>query len=285
MGLAASGGAPGPTPACGIVWRMPSRADRPSDGVPWWQTPLGLRRCPGPRARGRGAARRARSRTRVSGALSDVGRDADGTDPWTDPIGLEPVKGGFLVGRIPDCAAAPITRISRLGPGQQADLGRDRAAHGVARVHRGGRAERLPGGHPLREAGRRHPRPARREPAADGRRRRPVRGRRPRSGQGHHLLRGRLPHVQPERLPGGRRVQGGRAAAPTSCPTASAATTTPADAWRLAGLAQSWLRPRSTTPWRRRSTSAASMPLPCHALATRASTRHASPPVTSAPSA
>ena len=49
---------------------------------------------------------------RVGGALSDVGRDEDGTDPWTDPVGLEPVAGGLLVGRLPDCAAAPVTRIT-----------------------------------------------------------------------------------------------------------------------------------------------------------------------------
>jgi len=90
---------------------MPSRADRPSDGVPWWQTRSG--------SIGALVAAlvvlgllAALLGSRVSGALSDVGRDADGTDPWTDPVGLEPVKGGFLVGRVPDCAAAPITRIS-----------------------------------------------------------------------------------------------------------------------------------------------------------------------------
>ena len=77
----------------------------------------------------------------------------------------------FVVGRVPDCAAAPVTRITHLGPGQQADLGRGRPAHRPARLHRGRRAERLPGGHAVREAGRRRRRPARREPAAAGRRR------------------------------------------------------------------------------------------------------------------
>jgi hypothetical protein len=90
---------------------MSSRADRPSDGVRWWQT----------RSGSVGALvlalvvvglLAALLAARVSGALSDVGRDADGTDPWIDPIGLEPVKGGFLVGRVPDCASAPITRIT-----------------------------------------------------------------------------------------------------------------------------------------------------------------------------
>ena len=77
------------------------------------------------------------------------------------------------------------------------------------------------------------------------------------------------------------------AAGPTSCRTASAATTRRADARPPRGRSaqRAWDRPRSTTPWRRRSTSAASMPPPCHALATRASSSHASPPVTSAPSA
>jgi hypothetical protein len=90
---------------------MPPRVDHPPERVPWWQT----------RSGSIGALivtlvllalLALLLADRVGGALSEVGRDEDGTDPWTDPIGLEPVAGGLLVGRIPDCAAAPVTRIT-----------------------------------------------------------------------------------------------------------------------------------------------------------------------------
>ena len=41
VGLAASGGAPGPTTGVWDRWRMQPSADRPSDGVRWWQTRSG----------------------------------------------------------------------------------------------------------------------------------------------------------------------------------------------------------------------------------------------------
>ena len=46
----------------------------------------------------------------VSDVLPDVGKDKQGEDPWTDPVGVEKV-GGFQVVHIPDCAAAPVVRI------------------------------------------------------------------------------------------------------------------------------------------------------------------------------
>lgn len=49
---------------------------------------------------------------RVSGVLSDVGRDEGGTDPWSDSLGVEPVAGGYLVAHVPDCGTAPIVRIA-----------------------------------------------------------------------------------------------------------------------------------------------------------------------------
>ena len=52
-----------------------------------------------------------------------------------------------------------------------------------------------------------------------------------------------------------------------------------------AQLTQSWPRPRSVTPWRRRSISAGSRPWPCQAAATSDSTSQASPTVTREPSA
>ena len=47
----------------------------------------------------------------VSDVLPDVGKDKQGEDPWTDPVGVEKV-GGFQVVHIPDCAAAPVVRIA-----------------------------------------------------------------------------------------------------------------------------------------------------------------------------
>jgi hypothetical protein len=47
----------------------------------------------------------------VSEALPEVGRDARGEDPWTDPIGLEKA-GAFAIAHLPDCAAGPIVRIA-----------------------------------------------------------------------------------------------------------------------------------------------------------------------------
>ena len=46
----------------------------------------------------------------VSAVLPDVGKDEQGADPWTDPVGVEKIA-GFQVVRIPDCAAAPVVRI------------------------------------------------------------------------------------------------------------------------------------------------------------------------------
>ena len=51
----------------------------------------------------------------VSHALPEVGKDAQGDDPWTDPVGVELVN-GFQVAHIPDCAAGPVVRISLLDP-------------------------------------------------------------------------------------------------------------------------------------------------------------------------
>jgi hypothetical protein len=47
----------------------------------------------------------------VNDVLPDVGKDKQGEDPWTDPVGVEKV-GGFQVVHIPDCAAAPVVRIA-----------------------------------------------------------------------------------------------------------------------------------------------------------------------------
>lgn len=46
----------------------------------------------------------------VKDVLPEVGRDAQGDDPWTDPVGVE-AAGPFQVVHIPDCAAGPVTRI------------------------------------------------------------------------------------------------------------------------------------------------------------------------------
>lgn len=46
----------------------------------------------------------------VSEVLPDIGKDEQGEDPWTDPVGVEKVA-GFQVVHIPDCAAAPVVRI------------------------------------------------------------------------------------------------------------------------------------------------------------------------------
>ena len=47
----------------------------------------------------------------VATVLPDVGKDKQGEDPWTDPVGVEKV-GRFQVVHIPDCAAAPVVRIA-----------------------------------------------------------------------------------------------------------------------------------------------------------------------------
>src|SRR3954471_1926729 len=47
----------------------------------------------------------------VTSVLPDVGKDKQGDDPWSDPVGVEKV-GGFQVVHIPDCAAAPVVRIA-----------------------------------------------------------------------------------------------------------------------------------------------------------------------------
>jgi hypothetical protein len=48
---------------------------------------------------------------RLRGSLSDVGRDRAGLDPWTDPVGIEKTKSGFLIAHLPGCAQAPVVRI------------------------------------------------------------------------------------------------------------------------------------------------------------------------------
>ena len=52
-----------------------------------------------------------RSAVQVSSALPDVGKDEQGDDPWTEPIGVEKV-GDLVVAHIPDCAAGPVVRIA-----------------------------------------------------------------------------------------------------------------------------------------------------------------------------
>lgn len=47
----------------------------------------------------------------VSQALPQVGKDAQGDDPWNDPVGIEKA-GVFQVAHIPDCAAGPVVRIA-----------------------------------------------------------------------------------------------------------------------------------------------------------------------------
>jgi hypothetical protein len=46
----------------------------------------------------------------VTDVLPEVGRDRQGDDPWTEPVGIEKI-GDFQVVRIPDCAAAPVVHI------------------------------------------------------------------------------------------------------------------------------------------------------------------------------
>ena len=48
---------------------------------------------------------------RLKSVLKVVGRDKVGTDPWTDPVGVERTATGFLIAHLPDCAQAPIERI------------------------------------------------------------------------------------------------------------------------------------------------------------------------------
>lgn len=47
---------------------------------------------------------------RIAEVLPEVGKDKQGEDPWTDPVGMEKL-GEFQVVRIPDCAAAPVVRV------------------------------------------------------------------------------------------------------------------------------------------------------------------------------
>lgn len=47
----------------------------------------------------------------VSEALPQVGRDEQGDDPWSDPVGVEKV-GSFQIAHVPDCAAGPVVRIA-----------------------------------------------------------------------------------------------------------------------------------------------------------------------------
>ncbi|MCU1453084.1 MAG: hypothetical protein JWN46_1230 [Acidimicrobiales bacterium] len=49
---------------------------------------------------------------RLKSVLTNVGRDRAGADPWTQPVGIERTKSGFLLGHLPDCAQAPIERIA-----------------------------------------------------------------------------------------------------------------------------------------------------------------------------
>lgn len=46
----------------------------------------------------------------VTEVLGEVGKDHLGDDPWEDPLGVE-LNSGYEIGHIPDCAAAPVTRI------------------------------------------------------------------------------------------------------------------------------------------------------------------------------
>lgn len=48
--------------------------------------------------------------SKITDVVPGVGEDAQGVDPWEDPIGIEQV-GEFQVVRIPDCAVAPVVRI------------------------------------------------------------------------------------------------------------------------------------------------------------------------------
>ena len=48
--------------------------------------------------------------SRISSVLPSVGRDSQGEDPWTDPVGVE-LADGVQIGRIPDCATAPVVKI------------------------------------------------------------------------------------------------------------------------------------------------------------------------------
>jgi hypothetical protein len=51
----------------------------------------------------------------VGKAIPEVGKDAQGDDPWNDPIGVE-LLNGFQIGHIPDCAAGPVVRIILMDP-------------------------------------------------------------------------------------------------------------------------------------------------------------------------
>ena len=46
----------------------------------------------------------------VTEVLGEVGKDHLGEDPWEDPVGVE-LNSGYEIGHVPDCAAAPVTRI------------------------------------------------------------------------------------------------------------------------------------------------------------------------------
>ena len=48
--------------------------------------------------------------SRVAESIPAVGKDKAGEDTWSDPIGVESVR-GFQVGHIPDCAAGAVSRI------------------------------------------------------------------------------------------------------------------------------------------------------------------------------
>lgn len=46
----------------------------------------------------------------VTEVLGEVGKDHLGEDSWEDPVGVE-LTSGYEIGHLPDCAAAPVTRI------------------------------------------------------------------------------------------------------------------------------------------------------------------------------
>lgn len=46
----------------------------------------------------------------VAGVIPQVGKDAQGEDPWTDPVAVEKA-GPYQIVHIPDCALAPVERI------------------------------------------------------------------------------------------------------------------------------------------------------------------------------
>ncbi len=47
---------------------------------------------------------------RTADILPEVGKDKAGEEPWTEPIGVESVR-GFMVGHIPDCASGAVSKI------------------------------------------------------------------------------------------------------------------------------------------------------------------------------